>query len=114
MDRRLEWMATAAFGLEGVVANELRHMGIDARAEMGGARFTAPSEQAFSANLWLRRSRKTESGINFSVYNAYARNNPIFMTIKMEPNEEKTKISIRHRSISLFNIIPSIGYFFKF
>lgn len=54
MDRRLEWMATAAFGLEGVVANELRHMGIDARAEMGGARFTAPPEQAFSANLWLR------------------------------------------------------------
>lgn len=54
MDRRLEWMATAAFGLEGVVANELRHMGVEARAEMGGARFTAPSEQAFSANLWLR------------------------------------------------------------
>ena len=54
MDDRFEWMATAAFGLEGVVANELRHMGIDARAEMGGARFTAPPEQAFEANLWLR------------------------------------------------------------
>lgn len=79
-----------------------------------GARMPAYHRLDLSANLWLRRSRKTESGINFSVYNAYARNNPIFMTIKMEPNEEKTKISIRHRSISLFNIIPSIGYFFKF
>ncbi len=49
-----EWLATAAFGLEGIVANELKHMGIDARAENGGARFTATPEQAFSANLWLR------------------------------------------------------------
>ncbi len=49
-----EWIATAAFGLEGVVANELKHIGIDARAENGGARFIATPAQAFSANLWLR------------------------------------------------------------
>lgn len=49
-----EWLATAAFGLEGVVANELKHLGIDARAENGGARFQATPERAFCANLWLR------------------------------------------------------------
>lgn len=67
-----------------------------------------------SANWWLRRTSGKESGLNFSIYNAYARNNPTYMSIKMEPNEEKTKISIRSRSVSLYNIIPSISYFFKF
>lgn len=52
---RYEWLATAAFGLEGVVAGELKRMGIPAaRGENGGARFQAQPSQAFSANLWLR------------------------------------------------------------
>ena len=49
-----EWIATAAFGLEGVVARELERLNIPARAENGGARFTATLEDAFRANLWLR------------------------------------------------------------
>ena len=36
---RFEWIATAAFGLEGVVARELARLGLDAKAENGGARF---------------------------------------------------------------------------
>lgn len=54
MDTRLEWIATAAFGLEGVVARELARLGISAKAENGGARFTATCEEAMRANLWLR------------------------------------------------------------
>ena len=49
-----EWVATAAFGLEGVVARELERLGIPAKAENGGARFFATLEDAFRANLWLR------------------------------------------------------------
>ena len=48
------FLATAAFGLEGVVASELRHMGISAKAEQGGARFQGDPIDAFRANLWLR------------------------------------------------------------
>ena len=33
------FLATAAFGLEGVVAGELKRMGLPAKAENGGARF---------------------------------------------------------------------------
>ena len=47
-------LATAAFGLEGVVANELKRMGIPAKAEQGCARFTGSLEDAFRANLCLR------------------------------------------------------------
>ena len=49
-----EWIATAAFGLEGVVAHELERLNIPAKAENGGARFTATFEDAMRANLWLR------------------------------------------------------------
>ena len=50
----MEFFATAAFGLEGLVKRELRSLGIEARGEQGGARFSAAPAQAFSANLWLR------------------------------------------------------------
>ncbi len=51
---RFEWIATAAFGLEGVVSRELSRMGIDAKAENGGARFIGTLEDAMRANLYLR------------------------------------------------------------
>ena len=54
MSMQYEWIATAAFGLEGVVARELERLNIPAKAENGGARFTATLEDAMRANLWLR------------------------------------------------------------
>ena len=54
MSIQYEWIATAAFGLEGVVARELERLNIPAKAENGGARFMATLEDAMRANLWLR------------------------------------------------------------
>lgn len=48
------FLATAAFGLEGVVANELKRMGYAAKAEPGCARFQGSLEDGFRANLCLR------------------------------------------------------------
>ncbi len=51
----LEWIATAAFGLEGVVGKELKALGFrDAKAELGGVRFIATPAKAFYAMMWLR------------------------------------------------------------
>lgn len=47
-------IATAAFGLEGVVAGELNRLGLPAGAEAGGARFAGEPLDAMRANLWLR------------------------------------------------------------
>lgn len=48
------FIATAAFGLEGLVKRELLRLGFaDARAENGGVRFTADFAAAFTACLWL-------------------------------------------------------------
>ena len=49
----MEFLATAAFGLEGLVKQELQKLGIEARAEPGGARFSGSMADAFKANLWL-------------------------------------------------------------
>ena len=50
----MEWIASAAFGLEGVAANELKRMGLSAKGEQGCARFTGSLEDAYRANLLLR------------------------------------------------------------
>ena len=50
----MEFFATAAFGLEGLVKKELQRLGLEAKGEQGGARFEAAPEQAFRAILWLR------------------------------------------------------------
>ena len=48
------FIATAAFGLEGICKRELLRLGFsDARAELGGVRFTADWPGAFRACLWL-------------------------------------------------------------
>ena len=49
------FLATAAFGLEGIVSAELKRLGMrDVKAENGGARFTAGMAEAFFCNLRLR------------------------------------------------------------
>ncbi len=51
----LTLLATAAFGLEGVVAAELKRLGMkDVKGEIGGARFRGSIEDAFLCNLRLR------------------------------------------------------------
>ena len=49
-----QWLATAAFGLEGVVKKELNDLGLEAKAENGAVRFEASAQDAFRAALWLR------------------------------------------------------------
>lgn len=48
------WIASAAFGLEGLVKQELQALGFEARVVQGGVLFEADSEGAFRANLQLR------------------------------------------------------------
>lgn len=52
----MEWIASAAFGLEGLVTRDLKRLGIEKPMPQptGGVRFEADFEQAFAANLWLR------------------------------------------------------------
>ena len=52
---KMNLIATAAFGLEGVVAGELKRLGMqETRGSVGGARFVGSAEDVMLANLRLR------------------------------------------------------------
>ena len=52
----MEWIASAAFGMEGMTGRDLKHMGMEnvRVLDVGGATFEGGFEDAFRANLWLR------------------------------------------------------------
>jgi len=61
---------------------------------------------------WIRKqTSKYESSWNFSVYNAYGRENAYFISFRQnQENPEQTEAV----QISLFKMIPSVSYKFKF
>ena len=52
----MKWIASAAFGMEGMTGRDLKHMGMEdvSVLDVGGATFSGGFEDAFRANLWLR------------------------------------------------------------
>ncbi len=61
---------------------------------------------------WIRkRSLKYESSWNFSVYNAYGRENAYFISFRQNKDNPDQTEAVQ---ISLFKIIPSVSYRFKF
>jgi hypothetical protein len=63
------------------------------------------------ATRMLKKTAKTESSLNFSVYNAYGQKNPF--TIDFEPDENNPEV-INAVKTYLFTFVPSITYNFKF
>lgn len=61
---------------------------------------------------WHRKkSRRFESSWNFSVYNAYARDNAYYIYFRESENNPEKQEAVQ---VSLFKIIPSVSYKFKF
>ncbi|MTW85949.1 class I SAM-dependent RNA methyltransferase [Virgibacillus dakarensis] len=54
MVHHVKIIATAAMGLESVVANEVKELGYDTEVENGKVRFRAPVSAISRCNLWLR------------------------------------------------------------
>ncbi len=52
----MKWIASAAFGMEGMTGRDLKHLGMkDVKVmDVGGAMFEGDFADAFRANLWLR------------------------------------------------------------
>jgi hypothetical protein len=62
--------------------------------------------------VWLRKkTEKFESSWNFSVYNAYARENAYFIDFRAKEDNPSETEAVQ---VSLFKAIPSISYKFKF
>lgn len=67
-----------------------------------------------SVNWTIKRTEKFEHSLNFSVYNVYNRRNPFFISINTQFNSENFSLNNTAYQMSLFPIMPSISWNFKF
>lgn len=72
---------------------------------------TVDSEQTSDAPV---QKRKFESNWNFSVFNVYNRHNPYFIYFDNAGDADKGTLEIKAKQVSLFPILPSVTYNFKF
>lgn len=66
---------------------------------------------------WTPKSKKTrkwESSWNFSIYNLYNRKNPYYIYFETKGNISEGYMEIKAQQVSLFPILPSVTYNFKF
>ncbi len=67
-----------------------------------------------SATLKGKKKKKYESSWNFSIFNVYSRMNPYFIYFNNEVDENTGQYKLQAKQVSLFPIIPSVTYNFKF
>ena len=65
-------------------------------------------------NNWQKFWRKTESSWNFSIFNVYNRMNPFFLYFDNAGNIEGGTLRVVAKQVSLFPVLPSATYNFKF
>ena len=80
-----------------------------------GSRLPDMHRLDLSATWWMRCRMGRRSGLNFSIYNVYARNNPLMISWAVfydHGDHSIIHISKRHHTLS--TIIPSISWTFSF
>jgi hypothetical protein len=61
-----------------------------------------------------KKQRKVTSSWNFSIYNAYSRRNPYFLYFDQTGSAFDGTLEVQAKQVSLFPVIPSVTYNFKF
>ncbi len=79
--------------------------------ERNGYRMPAYHRFDIGATKQLAHKKHFTSEISFSVYNAYGRENPYFITFQDDPNNPNKTQALQ---TSLFRFVPSVSYNFKF
>ncbi|MFM8917718.1 MAG: TonB-dependent receptor plug domain-containing protein, partial [Bacteroidota bacterium] len=67
-----------------------------------------------SATLKVKKRAKWEASWNFSIFNVYNRYNPYFIYFDDSVDEANGQFKLQAKQVSLFPIIPSVTYNFKF
>jgi hypothetical protein len=67
-----------------------------------------------SANYFFIKNAKKESALNFSVYNTFNIENPIYVVLNVVVNENKDSVVVKPEKKVLYRILPSISWRFKF
>lgn len=67
-----------------------------------------------SATYFVAKTKKLEQSWNFSIFNVYNRLNPFFLYFDYKGNIAENTLKVKAKQVSLFPIIPSITWNFKF
>ena len=99
-------LPTGRYWLMGDIAND--YEGIN------NFRMPAYHRMDFSLNYHFKSELFHESILNFSIINVYNRSNPYFIFYSVEEGSKDYELSIKAKQVSLFPILPSISWRFKF
>lgn len=67
-----------------------------------------------SVNYFFLKTNKKESALNFSIYNTFNIDNPIYVVLDVEVNNDKNSVIVKQEKKVLYRILPSISWRFKF
>jgi len=82
--------------------------------ERNGYRMPSYHRLDISATLFVQRKKKWESSWNFSVFNLYNRANPYFIYFDNTGSISEGTLAVQAKQVSLFPVLPSVTYNFRF
>jgi TonB dependent receptor-like, beta-barrel/CarboxypepD_reg-like domain/TonB-dependent Receptor Plug Domain len=77
-------------------------------------RMPAYHRMDISATWQLKKTKRFESSLNFSVYNLYNRKNPYYIYFETVGDVKEGDLEVKAKQVSLFPVLPSITWNFKF
>jgi len=78
--------------------------------DYNSARMPDYNRMDISVNYWYKK----DNGINFSIYNVFMVNNPIYILLDVKQDEKTGNVRIEVKQKKLYTIIPSFSWKFKF
>lgn len=67
-----------------------------------------------SVNYFFVKTNKKESALNFSIYNTFNLENPIYVVLNVQENKDKNSVIVKQDKKVLYRILPSLSWRFKF
>lgn len=99
-------LPVSRFIIEGQVVNEY--------GDRNAFRMDAFHRMDVALTLKGKENKKFQSSWNFSIYNLYNRKNPYFIYFANEGSVFDGSLDLQAKQVSLFGIIPSVAWNFKF
>ncbi|MFV0469397.1 MAG: TonB-dependent receptor plug domain-containing protein [Dysgonomonas sp.] len=75
-----------------------------------GSRMPDYNRTDINVNYWFRKN----NGLNFSIYNIFAVNNPVYTFLLVRKDKYSDKIIVNIKNKKLFTMVPSISWKFNF
>ena len=78
--------------------------------DYNSARMPDYNRMDISVNFWYKK----DNGVNFSIYNVFMVNNPVYIFLSIDKDEKTGNLKVNVKQKVLHTIIPSVSWKFKF